>query len=58
MMGFRTGLLLAIAIMLAACNTHVQEPWVPNDSYLKSERARSPELAQQLDRRISEQYDR
>jgi hypothetical protein len=54
----RTGLLLGIAVMLTACNTRVQEPWVQNDSYLKSERTRSPELAQELDRRLSEQNDR
>jgi len=58
MMSLRTGVLLVTAVMLTACNAHVQEPWVPNDSYLKSERTRSPELVQQLESRVSEQNDR
>ena len=51
-------MLVSAALVLSACNTHVEDPWVQNEDYLKSERMRAAQTAEQLDRRISGQRDR
>ena len=50
-------MMLSITI-LAGCTKHIEEPWVPNPDYLKSERARSSDLNQELDNRTYYQNDR
>lgn len=54
----RSGWILLAAIMLAACDARVHDPWVQDDSYLKQERSRSAQLDEQLDRRIQGQAER
>ena len=43
---------------LAACNTHVHEPWVQYPSYQQQERSRSVALNEQLEQRVHYQRDR
>lgn len=50
--------LISSLALMAACNTHVQDPWVQDEDYLKQERNRAADTADQLDRRISAQRDR
>jgi len=57
-MNMKSGLLLVTALWITGCNTHVHEPWVPNPSYLKQERTRSPELNQRLEHRVRHEMDR
>ena len=45
-------------LTLVACRSYVQEPWVPQEGYLQQERARSAQLAGQLDNRLHWQQDR
>lgn len=45
-------------IILSGCTKHIEEPWVPNPDYLKSERNRSADLNQALDHRTHYQNDR
>jgi hypothetical protein len=58
MKNIRIGFLIVASLWLAACNTHVHEPWVQYPSYLKQERSRSPELNQQLEQRVMHEQDR
>ena len=54
------GVLLTVgmAALVSSCS-RVQEPWIPSDSYLKQERARSSEQQQQLrERAIYNMIDR
>ncbi|MDX5152485.1 MAG: hypothetical protein R3188_08420 [Acidiferrobacterales bacterium] len=57
----KTAALLFLAILTigtVACS-RVEDPWVPNSSYLKQQRERSPELAMQMRIRVMEtQTDR
>ena len=51
-------LLAALVASTAACS-RVEDPWVPNDSYLKQQRERPPATAMQLRQRVLEtQIDR
>jgi hypothetical protein len=52
------GVTLGILVLVAACRSSVQEPWVPEDGYLQQERARSAQLESQLDHRLHWQQDR
>jgi hypothetical protein len=45
--------LVVFVLGLAGCVDPISEPWVPNEQYLKNERARSAELLQRLDDRLS-----
>jgi hypothetical protein len=55
----RGWLVVTLGILaLAGCRSYVQEPWVPEDDYLPQERARSAQLARQLDHRLHWQQDR
>ena len=47
-----------IVIGMAGCANHIEEPWVPDASYLESERNRTAELDQTLDHRVHNQQDR
>jgi len=57
----KTTALLLVAVLVsgtAACS-RVEDPWVPNDSYLKQQRERPPANAMQLRQRVLEtQIDR
>lgn len=47
-----------IVIIMVGCAKHIEEPWVPDTSYLESERNRTAELDQTLDHRVHNQQDR
>lgn len=57
-MRVKPGLLLIMLCWLAACNTHVHEPWVQYPSYQQQERSRSVALNEQLEQRVHYQRDR
>lgn len=54
----KLAVLVSILVLITACNAHVEDPWVQDENYLKKERSRMADTAQQLDRRISGQRDR
>ena len=52
-------LLLALLTASTLACSRVEDPWVPNDSYLKQQRERPPAVASQLRIRVMEtQTDR
>lgn len=57
-MRVKSGFLLTLVCLLAACDTHVQEPWVQYPSYQQQERSRSAALNEQLEQRVHFQNDR
>lgn len=57
-MKLRIGMLMTALWLVAACNMHVEDPWVQDEDYLHNERMRAAQTADQLDRRISGQRDR
>ena len=57
----KTAALLFLTILVAgtAACSHVEDPWVPNNDYLKQQRERPPAAAMQLRQRVIEtQIDR
>jgi len=52
-------LLLAILVAGVTACSRVEDPWVPNDNYLKQQRERPPAVAMKLRQRVTEtQTDR
>ena len=49
---------MVMLIVVSGCSRHIQEPWVPDPGYLKSERSRSADLNETLDHRALHQNDR